>query len=275
MTAAPRLFALLSASLWGLPAQAQSQVEPASTTLTQAEDPAANSGQDPTKPVSRFDVRAQYEDISAGVEAETLTLRLDKPFSLGSGWKLSSRIDVPLQVNDVPGVDNPAGKTDFGLSDVLIQALVIAPSHGNWTYAFGTQLLLPTGTQAQFTSGKWQAVPTVALVRQLPAVSPGSFAGLLVRDKFSFAGSRAHHDINVLSVEPLANFQLPQRWFITIGPEAQLDTLHDWKLFLPFDFTVGKKITKDVVVSLQTDIALIKTYEKYDWKTELRVGFFF
>ena len=275
MTSTPRLLALFAASLWALPAQAQSQVEPTSTPHAQTDSAAENSGQDPTKPVSRFDVRVQYEDLPAGLEAETLTLRLDKPFTLGNGWKLSSRIDVPLQLNDVPGVDNPAGKTEFGLSDVLMQALVIAPPHGNWTYAFGTQLLLPTGTQAQFTSGKWQAVPTVAVVRQLPAVSPGSFAGLLVRDKFSFAGSQAHANINVLSVEPLANFQLPQRWFITIGPEAQLDTLHDWKLFLPFDFTVGKKITKEIVVSLQTDVALVKTYEKYDWKTELRFGFFF
>jgi hypothetical protein len=153
-----RLLALCAAalSLWTLPARAQSQAQPAPTTGDATAD---NSGQDPTKPVSRFDVRAQYEDLPAGLEAETLTLRLDKPLALGGGWKLGTRVDVPLQINDVPGPDNPAGKTEVGLSDMLLQALVITPAHGNWAYAFGTQLLLPTGTQTQFTSGKWQLAP--------------------------------------------------------------------------------------------------------------------
>jgi hypothetical protein len=134
--------------------------------------------------------------------------------------------------------------------------------------------LLPTGTQDQFTTGKWQLAPTIVVVRQMPHISRGSFAGLLVRDSFSFAGDGDRAGINIVSVEPILNIALPERWFVTLGPEIKFNTKDDWKAFVPFDATVGKRVGKAMVMSLQGDVALIDRFEQYDWQLEFRIGFF-
>ncbi len=225
-----------------------------------------NSGQDPTRPVTRMDFRLKYQDNPGDSEAETLTFRTDKPFQLGGGWKLNTRLDIPVMRTEVPG-----NKT-VGLTDILVQALAIAPMKGKTTIAFGAQFHVPIGSEG-FTSDTWRAAPTVAAIYQLPELSRGSFVGLLVRDDFSFAGNGP--DTNVVSVEPIFNWQLPERWFITMSPEAKFNTKDNWNLFLPFDMTLGKKINPTTVVSLQGDVALIDDYQQYDWQLEFRVGLFF
>ena len=138
-----------------------------------------------------------------------------------------------------------------------------------------TASFMPTGTKDQFTTGKWQLAPSALAVVQLPHISRGSFAGLLVKDTLSFAGDDKRSNINVVSVQPIFNWALPGKWFATFGPEAKFNTKDGWKLFLPFDVTIGKKINARTVVSLQTDIALIDRYQQYNWQTEFRIGFFF
>src|SRR4051812_28288484 len=68
-----------------------------------------NSGQDPANPVRRLDLRLQYRQIDDGIDAWIFTLRLDAPFALGNGWRLGTRIDVPIIRNDVPSLDNLDG----------------------------------------------------------------------------------------------------------------------------------------------------------------------
>ena len=110
---------------------------------------------------------------------------------------------------------------------------------------------------------------------QLPQISRGSFAGILLKDTFSFAGKDSRASTNVISIQPIFNWALPDRWFATFGPEAKFNARDHWKPFVPFDVTIGKKINARTVMSLQTDIALIDRYQQYDWQTEFRIGFFF
>lgn len=237
---------------------------------------ADNSGQDPTNPVTRIDVRLKYQDLPGKFQAETFTLRADKPFALGDGWKLSTRIDLPFSRSDViTPLENSDGGYELGISDTLIQALLVTPPKGKVAYAFGAQLIIPTGSDDQFTTGKWQLVPSAGIVYQLPEISRGTFVGLVVRDAFSFAGKDSREDINVLSLQPIFNWQGPNRWFVTLAPEAKFNTRDDWKLFLPVDITVGRKLNATTVASLQADVALINEYEQYDWQVEARLGFFF
>lgn len=164
--------------------------------------PEENSGQDITRPLTRVDIRVKLQDLGGGVDQQLLTLRADKPFLLGGGWQLGTRIDLPFIRNDAPGPDNLDGNHEVGLSDMLMQALLITPPQGRWTFAFGTQLLIPTATQQQFGTGKWQLAPMVAAVRQMPQISRGSFLGLVLRDQFSFAGSDGRANINQVKLQP-------------------------------------------------------------------------
>jgi hypothetical protein len=44
------------------------------------------------------------------------------------------------------------------------------------------------------------------------------------------------------------------------------------RLFLPFDFMVGRTVMKDVTVSLEIGVPMIKDYPVYDFKTVTRLN---
>lgn len=264
-----RHFCAVAAVLVSLPAIAFAQEAQTAAPASEHED---NSGQDPTRPVTRFDLRLKNTDNPGGTDSQLLTLRIDKPFELGGRWKLSTRADVPFIRTDELAMGIPTGAHDAGLSDMLVQALLITPPKGKAAFAFGTQLYVPTATHG-LGSGRWQLAPSAAAVYQLPEVSRGTFVALLLRDNFSFAGDDP--GTNVASVQPIFNWQLPRQWFLTFSPEAKFNTKDEWSLFLPFDVTVGKKLNATTVASLQADIGVIDDYPQYDWQIEARIGFFF
>jgi hypothetical protein len=76
-----------------------------------------NTGQDITKPVRRLDIRFQYTnagDISTPSkeftpDVYTTTLRLDVPFDLGGGYKISTRFDRKQRERDGHGIGLRAG----------------------------------------------------------------------------------------------------------------------------------------------------------------------
>lgn len=238
-----------------------------------------NTGQDPTKPLTRLDLRYKYQDLPGGFTGDLVTARVDVPVLLNdAGWQLALRFDVPLAGNDVPSRDNPNGDHEFGLSDSLMQALFITPPLGadkRWALAFGTQVLFPTASQDQFGTGQWQLAPTIAARMGWPELSKGSFLALLVRDQFSFAGDDDRRDINDLVIQPVFNWQLPDLWFVTMAPEIRFDLEGDGDAFVPFDILVGKMITTRCVASVQFDVPIVDDYDLYDWQVEFRIGFFF
>ena len=225
-----------------------------------------NTGQDITKPLSRFDIRLKFQQTTGNYDTAMTTLRLDVPFKFKNGWQLATRFDLPLVRSDVPSRDNPRGDYEFGTGDVLTQFLLIAPPKGRRAYAFGTQVLFPTGSQDQMGTGKYQLVPTVAAVYYPESWSKGSFAGIMIRDGFDFAGKDDRKHIHELYVQPLINFNLPERWFVTFAPEMKMNWLDDNKWFVPFDVTLGKMINKSTVVSLEFKQAVINDYDLYDWE---------
>ncbi len=112
-----------------------------------------NTGQDFTKPLSRLDVRYKYQQVTGDLNLHMGTLRLDKPFVLGGGRQLSTRFDLPILHTNVPSRDNTDGDYETGLGDSLMQALLISPPIGRGAAAFGTQVILPTGTEDHFGAG--------------------------------------------------------------------------------------------------------------------------
>src|SRR5262245_28663909 len=70
-----------------------------------------NNGQDPTKPLTRIDLRYQYQNAppSKNDNVHIFTPRADKPFVLGGGWSFATRIDLPLFVTETVNPDNPNG----------------------------------------------------------------------------------------------------------------------------------------------------------------------
>ena len=45
----------------------------------------------------------------------------------------------------------------------------------------------------------------------------------------------------------------------------------DWSAFLPFDATIGRNVTDQLVVSFEAGVPLIDAYPVYKFRAELRV----
>lgn len=77
-------------------------------------------------------------------------------------------------------------------------------------------------------------------------------------------------------------FTFPDHWFITFYPSADIRvnygdpvTGQTGRLFVPFDFQVGRKFSEDISLSLEVGVPIIKDYPIYDFKTEVRLNVLF
>lgn len=233
-----------------------------------------NNGQDPSRPVRRFDLRYQHQQPDEGLNVNLLTLRMDWPIAIAEGWKLNTRIDLPFAYSDVPSADNPNGDHEAGVGDVLVQALLIRPLNKQWAVFGGLQAIFPTASQDQFGSGSMRLLPTIG-ARWAPDWMPkGWWVAGLVRYDFDVWKDDNRESTSDLILEPVLNIALPEHWFVTISPEFKYSLIEDaW--FLPIDFTVGKMLTPKIIASVEFKHELYDEYPQYDWAVEFRIGFFF
>ena len=233
-----------------------------------------NNGQDFTRPVRRLDARYQYQQPDSGLDTNILTLRTDWPFALAEEWKLSTRLDLPLVYSDVPSSDNLNGDYEFGLGSVLAQALLIHPLDAEVALAGGLQAILPTDSQDQFGSGSLRLLPSIA-VRYGPSWMPkGWWTALVARYDSDVWKRDGRESTSALSIQPVLNIALPDRWFATFAPECKHSFIDD-EWFIPFDVTVGTMLSPTTIVSVEFKHELYDELPQYDWSVEFRVGFFF
>jgi hypothetical protein len=240
--------------------------------------------QDFTPPLTRVDVRFQYRNSppSDHDNGYITTLRVDKPFRLGKAWSLATRLDLPFFITDAISADNPNGNYEFGLGDVLVQGLFINRLTQRFAWGFGTELIFPTATQDQMGIGKYQVLPTAVFVVTIPEITKGSWFALLGRYDVSFGGYDDREDKRELQFAPTLNISLPYSWFVDLYPSGDIRyNLGDQRpgdtgrWFVPFNFMVGKMLTKSIVGSVEVGFPIINEYQVYDFKIEGRIGFFF
>jgi hypothetical protein len=137
-----------------------------------------NNGQDPTKPLTRMDVRYQYQNLPPDDHdnAHIFTPRADRPFTLAPGVRLGTRIDLPLFLTDAVSLDNPGGADVFGVGDMLLQALLIYTPSQRFAVAGGAQMIFPTASRDNMGAGKYRLVPTLGARYALPEITPGSWS---------------------------------------------------------------------------------------------------
>ncbi len=280
-----------------LPWQDGTADTPVPDTVGQAEE-AVNDGQDFTRPLTRFDLRFQINQISGDATAYTTTFRVDKPFLLNGGKDgiLSLRVDFPLIYSDAVGRDNPNGDYEFGTSDTLTQLAYIPPAEASqdlpWdAMGFGIQLLWPTASKDMMGNEQYVAAPLAGFKFDMPQISEGSFLVLVYRHFFNYAdysGGDMRDDMHEIAISPTLHIS-------TRDTDLPFDFIDFWggndirinlengtaksrgDVFIPFDIIVGKMINKSTVASINfaTPIYHSDDYDLYDWKLEFRIGFFF
>jgi hypothetical protein len=254
---------------------------------TQQDAASENTGQDFTSPENLFQLRFQYKTApgtgsTSGsirtVTTDTLYLRSDYTIDLGSPWKAVFRTDLPVVAKDPISADHPSGDYLYGLGDADFQAALIEDINQRWAAGGGLRIIAPTGPD-NITSGKWQMMPIVGARTMLPELSDGSYFEGLVRYDLSFAGDPTKKNISNLQIDPMLNVSLPDRWFFVLYPSADIRvnygdpiTGQTGRLFLPFDFSIGRSLTKYFTASLEIGVPIIKDYPVYDFKTTTRLN---
>lgn len=250
----------------------------AGTSSSAEEEASVNNGQDMTRPLARFDLRYEYQNApgSKNDNVNVTTFRIDKSFALSEKWLLSTRLDVPVMVSDVKSLDNPRGAHQFGMGDVLAQAMVIHTPSTHFAWAVGAQLVLPTATKDEMGTGRYRVVPTVGARWTTDRLMRGSWFALGVRWDKDFASNRSNSTkTNELQLAPMFNIPLPHNAFINLFPSSDIRyNLGDkrsrdkGRWFVPANVMVGKMIRKNVVTSVEVGVPIIKDYRVYDFKTE-------
>jgi hypothetical protein len=243
-----------------------------------------NNGQDPTRPLTRFDFRYQYQNLppDENDNVHIFTPRADKPFVLAPHWSLATRIDLPLFLTEALSPDNLDGDYEFGLGDLLLQGLLLNALSQRFAWAVGAQLIFPTASHDHMGGGRYRLVPTLGARYSLPEITPGSWAAFLIRYDVDYAGDDDRGHISELQLAPLVNIALPGLWFVNLYPSSDIrynftskrpgDT---GRWFFPFNFMVGKMLARSIVTSVEIGIPIVDDYQVYDFKLEARIGFFF
>jgi hypothetical protein len=267
---------LVVASVLLRPAIAAAQQAPAASQT-------ANDGNDLFRPPPNlFQILSEYKTApgSGGreVTTEMLNLRLDHTFDLVPSWLLVLRGDLPLQSKNPVTSDNPAGDYLQGIGDADLQTTLVHNLDSRWTVGAGLRLIMPTGGDT-LGSGKWQLMPGAGFRVALPEINASSYLEPIVRYDVSFAGDPTKKNISNLQIAPTFNIGLPDKWFFTLFPSADIRinfgdpiTGQTGRLFLPFDARIGRKLTDNTALSLEIGVPIIKDYPVYDFKSQVRLN---
>jgi hypothetical protein len=256
---------------------------PPSSVANQTED----SGADFVRPQNLFQLMYQFQTAPGsgaekGTKNEVTTdkanIRVDRRIDFAPQWSLALRADLPILAKNPVSSGNPDGDYLYGVGDADIQAAFVNNFNERWGAGFGARLVAPTGGST-FGSGKWQIVPGGAVRYSLPELGPGSYLEPLVRYDLSVAGDSARRNISNVQFAPTLNLGLPNRWFVTMYPSADIrvnfgDPVvgQTGRLFLPFDARIGRKLSDNLVMSVEIGVPIIKDYPVYNFKTQVRLN---
>ena len=148
-------------------------------------------------------------------DATILNIQPVIPIIVGD-WNLVSRfiipvIDSPGPVAGIPENPSPApGDGATGLGDINYSLYFSPVEYDKVIWGVGPSINLKTATDDQLGSGKWSGGVTGLALTQ-----PGwGTLGILGRQLWSFAGDDNRQDVNQFLLEPFANYNLSNGWFL-------------------------------------------------------------
>jgi hypothetical protein len=157
------------------------------------------------------------------------------PLNLGDHWMLINRPILPViyQPTLAPGVGD-----EWGLGDLTYQAYLSPRGEGEFIWGAGVALVFPTNTDDIFGSDKWSAGPGfVGLWMHGPWVIGG-----LVNNVWSYAGPSGEPDVNFMTLQPIANYNFGQGWYLASAPiiTADWEADSDERWTVPIGGGLGK-----------------------------------
>lgn len=140
------------------------------------------------------------------------------PITVGE-WNLVSRIIAPIADAPggvvLPGNPDPIGSGRvFGLGDINYSLFFSPANAGPIIWGVGPSANFPTATDSRLGTGKLSVGPTAVVLMQ---PKPWSI-GVLVRQIWSVAGPESRDEISQFMIQPFANYNLDDGWYIYSDP---------------------------------------------------------
>jgi Putative MetA-pathway of phenol degradation len=236
------------------------------------------NGEDITRPESKFEARFQGTASGTTTHKEMLLLRLDGAIKLDADWRFGWLAQIPVVQKNTVAPEPIDSSDESGIGDAAFQGVLSRPINERWAYGFGARFVVPTAEES-LGSGKWQIMPGFGVRYSFLEYGSDTYFVPKIRYAISFAGDPSRRNISEPQIAPTLNIGLPSRWFVTLYPSYDIRINYGdpisgqtGRLFLPFDAAVGRKLSDDVIVSLEVAVPVIKDYPVYNFKTELRLA---
>ena len=173
----------------------------------------------PNAPLIQMSVFNTFVPSSFGGEGYSNQLLIQPviPIAARSWFPVAQVLRPSLPILTTPGPDRVTGLGDFAFFDVFV------PDHYPWgSWGLGVTAAFPTATDDRLGAGKWQLGPAATLlfhgIENLQL-------GMILQNPISFAGDGDRPDVNTLLFQPIAQYNLPQGWYVSMG---DFQWLFDW-----------------------------------------------
>jgi hypothetical protein len=198
----------------------------ASTSWSQEHDEAATAqANNPLANMTALNFSNYYTpkltDAPADAYMNTAWIRFAKPFA---GGKLLTRISLPLNTIGMPDSSSGSINAVNGPGDINAFVSYSFISKPGATVGIGPNLTVPTATEYELGTGKWQGgIAFVAFVVQSPVLQLGG----LITWQASFAGDEDRPETNVAAVQPFYFWQLGKGIYLRGAPIWAFDLEND------------------------------------------------
>jgi len=201
----------------------------------QSESDLAKASQNPVANLTSFPLQFNYYSAGAFASRTFFLLNVQPvmPLPINKEWIVVARTVVPY--GNVP---MPGNERETGIGDIQEQVYFTPRQPGRFIWGLGPILSIPTATNDALRTGQWALGPT-----GVGLVSEGRWViGVLANNLWRIGGVNNGPDINLFTIQPFINFNIPPGWSITTAPiiTADWNAPAEQKWTLPVGIGLGK-----------------------------------
>lgn len=197
-------FSILALAFSVVTAVAQEQSE--SDLAKQSQNPVGNLVSLPFQNNTSFGI-GPNDSIS-----NVLNIQPVYPVGLSKNWNLINRGIVPVIYQEA--LFPEVGDSLSGLGDISYTGFISPSQPGKIIWGVGPSFLFPSATEDRWASDKWSGGAGVVVLTM-----PGSWVlGVLISNVWSFAGDDDAESVNLMTLQPIINYNLKKGWYLTSVP---------------------------------------------------------
>lgn len=207
-------------------------------------------------------------------EASVLNIQPIVPVNLPKDWVLINRMILPLPKYVPYAAQDSGGET--GLGDITLMNWFSPPPKGPFIWGVGPVTVWPTATDDILGADKFSIGPSVVLVYQHSKF----IAASVINAWWSVGGDSNAPDVGIFYWQPIFNYFLPGRWYLSFAPVilANLEADSDQRWTVPLGGGIGKMFNwgdMPMDITAQAYSYVEKPDGGPDWMFRLQLKFIF